>query len=165
MNKSFRFKVLVDSRLQGALLCRVLFYWCLCVAGILLLAGIQASWPGQQADWPVIINRVLLGFGPALIASVALLPLVLFDALRFSHRFAGPLTRLTKDAARLADGEDVPPIVFRKGDFWREYAMQFNRVAEEVRRLKAQLRRAESLRETQGSRVATDEDLQTVASE
>jgi hypothetical protein len=159
MSKSYRFKVLVDGRLQGALLGRVLFYWCLCVAGILLLAGIQAAWTGQQADWPVVINRVLLGFGPALIASVALLPLVLFDALRFSHRFAGPLTRLTKDAARLADGEDVPPVVFRKGDFWREYAMQFNRVAEEVRRLKAQVRRLESQREVEASDAADEPQL------
>ncbi|MEM6331391.1 MAG: hypothetical protein AAF790_14250 [Planctomycetota bacterium] len=137
MRRANRFRLLIDPKLQGALLCRVVLYWCFCVFVVLVLAGLQTLWASPGADASVLLGRAVLAFGPALIASLIVLPVVLFDALRFSHRFAGPMHRLRGAAGRLADGESLPPVTFRKGDYWGELAEQFNRVSAEVDRLRA----------------------------
>jgi hypothetical protein len=76
-------------------------------------------------------------FGPALVASLLLLPLVLFDVIRFSNRFAGPLVRLRRAMRTLARGEQVLPIKFRDGDYWQDFADDFNAVAATVQRYRA----------------------------
>ncbi|QDU88136.1 hypothetical protein Pla175_15070 [Pirellulimonas nuda] len=135
-NRKFRARLLVDRKLQGALLCRVVTYWCVCVAAMMLLAGVQAALSSREAGWPLVINRAMLAFGPSLIAAMVLLPLVLYDALRFSLSFAGPMRRLRSEARRLADGERVAPITFRGGDYWFELAGEFNRISAELSRLR-----------------------------
>jgi signal transduction histidine kinase len=65
-------------------------------------------------------------FGPALIASFILLPLVIVDIIRASNRFVGPMLRLQRSMRQLARGEDVEPIEFREGDLWHEFATEFN---------------------------------------
>ncbi|MEM8866053.1 MAG: hypothetical protein AAGF31_10970 [Planctomycetota bacterium] len=136
MNRKFRTRLLVDTNLQGALLCRVMLYWCVCVGMMVMLAGLQAAWSNSDAGWPVVLNRAMLAFGPSLIAATVLLPVLLFDSLRFSIRFAGPMKRLRNEARRLADGQDVAPIKFRDGDYWGDLADEFNRLSEELRRLR-----------------------------
>ncbi len=138
--KAARLRLLVDRKLQGALLCRVVTYWCVCVVAMMLLAAVQAAWSSRAAGWPLVLNRAMLAFGPSLIAAVALLPLVLYDALRFSLSFAGPMRRLRTEARRLADGQEVAPISFRGGDYWSELAGEFNRISAEL----TMLRRAKS---------------------
>lgn len=136
MPKHSRTKLLVDAPLQGALLCRVVMYWMVCLLVMLALVALQTAWSSEQVGWPVLSGRIAVAFGPAMIASLVLLPLVLFDALRFSHRFAGPLHRLTRELERLADGHTPGPVVFRKNDYWTGLATQFNRVTDEVHALR-----------------------------
>ncbi|MEM9185963.1 MAG: hypothetical protein AAGB00_05640 [Planctomycetota bacterium] len=138
MKRTFRTRLIVDGKVQGALLCRVLLYWCVCVAVVVMLAGFQAAWASRDAGWPLVLNRAMFAFGPSLIAALVLLPLLLFDATRFSLGFAGPMRRLRNEARRLADGEDVAPVTFRGGDYWNDLAGEFNRISDELRRLRAQ---------------------------
>lgn len=127
-----RSRVFVDAPVQGGLILRVLMYWLLAVAAIGLLVTMQIAVASKTAGWDMLINRALLAFGPALIASVIILPLVLIDALRFSHRLAGPMFRLKKEFKKVADGGNFKPLVFREGDHWYELASEFNRVAAEL---------------------------------
>ena len=71
-------------------------------------------------------------FGPALVASTLLLPLVILDMIRLSNRFTGPLLRLRRSMRELARGEHVEPIEFRDGDYWQEFANEFNVLAARV---------------------------------
>ncbi len=71
------------------------------------------------------------------------LPIVVYDAIRYSHRFAGPVMRIRQTVSRLADGENVPPIVLRKGDFWTDVADEVNRLNERVRQLETTLLKKE----------------------
>ncbi len=48
--------------------------------------------------------------------------LVALLALQFSHRIAGPMVNLRRNAERLAAGKDTPPIHFRKHDEFQEIA-------------------------------------------
>ena len=65
--------------------------------------------------------------------------------LRFTHRFAGPVLRLRRELRDLADGKQSPTLKFRDGDYWKDLAVEFNRVAaliaeqkQEIGRLKQQ---------------------------
>ena len=130
--KSSRRRFFVDPRLQLALVLRVALYWVVCTVVLALLASVQVLLTGGNLGYGVLIDRVLVSFGPALVASVIVLPMLLFDCVRFSNRFAGPMFRLRDQLKQLADTGHAEPVKFRKGDFWYEMAQEFNRVAERM---------------------------------
>lgn len=132
-----RSRLFIDPQVQGRLLCRVVAYWIMGVTVIGALAGLQVWVESHGAPLSVVLNRALLAFGPALIAAVVLLPLILFDALRFSNKFSGPMHRLRNEVRRLADGTSYAPIVFREGDYWYDLAQEFNRLAERLEQAEA----------------------------
>lgn len=124
-----RKRLLVDGRVQGALVLRVVFYWFMCqfTVTIMLLVWTMLSTPPRL--FTAHLADLLRNVGPALIASTLLLPLVTIDVLRVSNRFAGPLWRLRGAMRKLARGQKVEPLRFRGDDFWRDVAEEFNAVA------------------------------------
>ncbi|TWT66989.1 hypothetical protein Pla123a_44180 [Posidoniimonas polymericola] len=138
MKKTKRRRLLVDSKLQGALLCRVTGYWCLSLLVLVALVAVQVTLFSKEVDWSVTVNRTLQAFGPSLLATLLLLPLLLLDALRFSLRFAGPMQRLRGEVHKLANGEWDGPIKFRGRDYWHDLGVEINRVAEELEQLRAE---------------------------
>jgi nitrogen fixation/metabolism regulation signal transduction histidine kinase len=136
MKPATRTQLWVDTKVQGGLLMRVVLYWLLMEFLMGALAASQVALTAGQAEFAVLLNRVLYAFGPALLSSFILLPLVMFDVVRFSHRFAGPMGRLRREVKQIADGEPTEPIRFREGDFWYDLATEINRLGEEVRELR-----------------------------
>ena len=132
MAKPIRKKLFVDRNLQGALLKRIVMYWafCLLFVTVPLLIGKSFTEPDQilavklvsvwSLHWPVFLTMLLL------------LPFVLYDALKLSNRFAGPLFRLRREMGRLANGDDVAPIKFRDHDFLQDLADRFNMVVDRL---------------------------------
>ena len=123
-----RRQLFVDSKVQGALVLRVLLYWIVCLITVTLML----------LCWSIIrtprmfythFDDMWFHYGPALIASLVLLPMVVVDIIRLSNRFAGPLVRLRRAMRALAQGEQVRPIHFRENDFWQEFADEFNAIA------------------------------------
>lgn len=141
MRNKKRRKTFIDRPVQGQLLFRVFVYWSLCMSGVFcILAGVPIvlSWFLTSGDAPTISQLVLQTwrmFWPALFASGLLLPFLLLDVVRMSHRFAGPMYRLRNALRDAADGKAVAPIHFRDGDFWCEMAEEFNQVAARLRDL------------------------------
>jgi len=82
---------------------------------------------GQQLWWHLEL---------VMLASALILPAILLDFLRLSHRWVGPIFRLRASLQALNRGETVKPIAFRDGDFWQELAGEFNQAAEELQRLR-----------------------------
>jgi hypothetical protein len=123
-----RKRLLVDPKVQRALILRVVLYWivCLVTVTLMLLCWRIATHP----EWPLSahFDDMWLQFGPALLTSLVLLPLVILDILRVSNRFTGPLFRLRHAMRALARGEQIRPINFREGDFWIEVAHEFNAI-------------------------------------
>src|SRR5205814_1966895 len=70
--------------------------------------------------------------GVAILGSALVLPLILLDVLRLSHRWVGPIFRLQSSLSDLSQGKAVPPIRFRQGDFWPKLAGDFNVIAAEL---------------------------------
>lgn len=130
MMKRFKRKqLLVDPRVQWAFLLRAIGYWLLCLFTVVLLmifTSILAEparlfYPDADSPW--------FRLGPTLLCAVLLLPVVVYDFLRVSNRLVGPVLRLRRAMRALAAGEHVEPLKFRDGDFWREFADEFNAVA------------------------------------
>ena len=138
MSRHKRKRLLVDPAVQGALVLRVTRYW---IASLLALITMQVAFEMALAaaypfeNGPAVMD-VLTGMWVfmlrGLIVTVFLLPALIWDLLRFSHRFAGPISRLKHAMNDLADGKPVEPIHFRKDDFWYEFAEAFNRISDKV---------------------------------
>lgn len=137
--KTKRIKLFVDRKVQGPLLVRVTFYWLTALLLMALLSCIQVGLSSGAAPFEVKLTRVIMAFGPALITSLLILPLLLLDCIRYSNRFAGPMHRLLGRVRTLAETGKAEPIQFREGDFWFDMAEQFNKVSARVDRLQARV--------------------------
>jgi hypothetical protein len=127
-----RKRLFVDPRVQGALVMRVIVYWLLCLITITLMLLCWRILTGPARMFYTHFDDMWFFYGPAAIASLLLLPLVVMDVLRLSNRFAGPMLRLRRAMRDLARGQPVEPIEFRGGDFWQDFAQDFNAVAARV---------------------------------
>lgn len=129
--KQVRKQLFVDPKVQGALVLRVLLYWVVCLITITLML---LCWNVIQTPrmFYTHFDNMWFHYSPALVASFILLPMVIIDIIKVSNRFTGPLVRLRRSMRALARGEHVRPIHFREGDFWQDFADEFNAVLERV---------------------------------
>jgi methyl-accepting chemotaxis protein len=138
-NKALRKKLFVDSKVQGALIARVVVYWILCLITITLMLLCWDIVTGPARMFYTHFDDMWFFYGPAAVASLLLLPLVIVDIIRISNRFVGPLLRLRRSMRALARGDDVEPIEFRGNDFWHDFADEFNAVRARIIRLSAEV--------------------------
>jgi hypothetical protein len=125
----------VDPKVQGALIVRVVLYWAVCLIGITLMLLAWQTITGPPELLYSRLRELWFSYGPALIASLILLPLVIVDIVRMSNRFVGPLVRLRRSMRELARGEQVRAIAFRDGDFWLDFADEFNALRDRMEAL------------------------------
>lgn len=138
-----RRQLLVDPKVQGALLTRAVLYWGYCLLGAWSFVCLWKMVTSPASGFDVQFDESLFYCGPMVVATVAILPLVLVDLLRVTNRFVGPLFRLRRDMRKLVNGEPVRQIAFRKNDYWRETAEEFNALADHVQRLERELAAAQ----------------------
>jgi hypothetical protein len=137
--KHLRKRVFVDRRVQGGIVFRAARYWAFSVAmvGMLTVVGWVFVAPGVASlvESPERLRATVTSLVVAVVVSTLLMPVVLFDLVRFTHRFAGPMVRLRDAMHRAAAGEQVEPLRFRDDDYWQEVAEAFNAMQ---RRLEAE---------------------------
>ena len=132
----FRKRFFVDYRVQGALIVRVVLYWLMCLLTIMLVLLSWGMIAGPARPLNAHLTELWTLHGPAAVASLLVLPAVIFDLLRVSNRFAGPMFRLRRSLHDLAQDKPVLAVRFRQGDFWQEFAEDFNTVAALAKRAK-----------------------------
>ena len=121
-----RQKVWVDSHVQGVLVGRTLLYW----FGMLMYFGLSIAcfqwW--QNPEWTTAEHSLafLDQVWPCLPSLLLILPLVIFDVVRLSNRFAGPIYRLRVHLNNLQQSTDVSPLHFRDDDYWQQLAEPIN---------------------------------------
>lgn len=129
-----RGKIFVDKAVQGALAQRIICHWCAFFLLAILCLFVLEYFLGDpnltmfghlQAIWHKYAFFVLL--------MLTIIPSFIYDAMKLSHRFAGPMVRLKACIAKLANGEDVNDLHFRDGDFWKDVSQEFNRLAKRLR--------------------------------
>lgn len=133
-----RKRLFIDKAVQGSLLRRVALHWALYFTGLVIVLGIfyvlQSIATSQDMSVKGFFEQHLILFSVLL----SLIPVFLYDTLKLSHRFAGPIVRLRGGLRDWADGKDVKPIELRKHDFWTELADNFNQAIERHERDSAQ---------------------------
>jgi methyl-accepting chemotaxis protein len=136
-----RRKLFVDKHVQGALLYRIAIYWCFSVLIICLitLCAQAITQPNRPFLEYFAFNKFFVQYGPIVLTSLVLVPLIMFDVVAISNRFVGPLFRMRRSMRALAAGMEVEPIHFREKDFWQEVAQEFNLVLGRVEELKHEL--------------------------
>ncbi len=140
MRLTSRKQILVDRKVQGALVLRSVIYWCF---GVFALSLIVLCWsaiagPPGPVFSPARFEQLWEQYGIVAVASLFMLPIVLIDVVVLSNRFTGPLNRMRCSLRALAAGEFVQPVHFRDRDFWHDVAEELNAVAAYIERLKQQ---------------------------
>jgi hypothetical protein len=153
-----RKRLFVDHKVQGSLMLRAVEYWFCCVLTVALglLAWSLVTGPDQP------LYQFFLDawhyFLPTAVVSLVILPLLVYDILKLSNKFTGPLFRLRRELRRLAAGENVPPLRFRRNDYWPELADEFNAVAQRMEMLAADAKKGQKPTE-QGNRAGAYDNL------
>lgn len=128
-----RGQVLVDKTVQWALARRIIAHWCIFFALSLISLGAIELLFGDHSLSLTGHLAVLWGkYAFFVILMVSVLPTFIYDSLKLSNRFAGPIMRLRESISSLAKGEEVKELKFRDDDFWRELSDDFNAVAQRV---------------------------------
>jgi len=132
--KERRTKVVSYKKIQFALAKRIMLHWgILFLTSIALLTIWQLLVSGDpfnlysdhmKAMWAKVI--------PVFVVFLALLPVFVYDTVKFSNKFTGPVYRLQKTMQSLAEGEITNQIKFRKNDFWHDLAEDFNNLLEKT---------------------------------
>jgi len=135
---SQRSKIYVDRTVQGAIAKRVILHWFLffgltSVSLLTLEYFLGDSQLSLMQHASLVVNKYAFFF----VLMLAIMPTFIFDTIKLSHRFAGPIVRFKESLKGLANGEDVPNMKFRDNDFWLELSEDFNRVADRVRQSSA----------------------------
>ena len=130
--KTLRKKLYVNRDVQGALILRSVLHWSFYMVAILLVVSIIAVIKDPSRLGFGLLYESFLSFAPAIVASILLLPLFVYDILRSSNRVAGPIVRLQHKMKKLTAGEEIEELRFRDGDHWNEVADEFNALAKQV---------------------------------
>jgi hypothetical protein len=128
-----RKKFFVDSPVQGALVRRIILHWGIFFV-LVSMTIFAAEWflGGVQLGFVQQLGEVWSKYAFFFLLMLFILPTFVYDTVKVSHRFAGPITRLKGALKSLADGEPVPTLKFREDDYWSELAADFNRIAARV---------------------------------
>ena len=130
----------VDPSVQGRWGWKVVSYWFFCLLAVELFVACWLVWLYRPSSSLELIHLVMQVCAIPFAASLLLLPIVVFDAIRFSHRFAGPMVRLRRAMKELAEGRACAPVLLRDGDCWIDFAVDLNRLIERVERLEEENR-------------------------
>ena len=133
MSRRKRKRLFVDPKVQGAFLLRIFTYWflCLVMSGVVLYSWMTLT----RRALHLPIEEFWAEFGPAVMVSALMLPILLFDSVRLTNRLAGPMHKVRRAMRNLANGEPSEPIHFRAGDFWRQLADDYNAVRQRMMEL------------------------------
>ncbi len=133
MERDDRKRIWVD-RFQTQLSLRIMTYM---VLFLLVLFNCLFAWQmwqeGPGNPWEQMLHT-LSNYLPVIICLMVLVPVITWDALRFSHRLVGPLVRFRCVMQDVARGEPVLPIKLREGDYLVEFRDDFNAMLESLQR-------------------------------
>jgi len=137
--------VWVDSTVQGVLIGRIVLYWISALLYVTL--GSACFQYYQHPDWTVAehVAALFSQFWPWIPSAVLCLPLVVFDVVRLSNHFVGPIYRLRQHLMEICEDPHCRALKFRDDDYWQDLAEPTHCLQAELLTLRsevAQLKRA-----------------------
>ncbi len=141
-----RQQLLIDRHVQGALMRRTALYSAACGVYFLVILVLTETMSNANTTLGEAFLRCLdeaVYWAPGLIL---LAPLVAYDMLKMTNRFAGPMFRLRREMQRLVEQKSASPLTFREGDHWTELTVIFNQLRDEMGELRKFKRDTEAAR-------------------
>ena len=130
-----RSRALVDPEVQGGVLRKIAIHWVVFfVCNTLALMIWIRLFEQPDASWNQTFGDTLRRFLPFFVITTALIPAFVWDTLKLTNRFAGPILRLRSALSDAARGLRVEPLHFRTNDYWQEIARNFNTVVVDQQR-------------------------------
>jgi hypothetical protein len=126
-----RKRQIVNISVQKAIALRILSHSLLFVWSIFLVCVglLEIIGPAENGETLARIRAICLtAIG---LAIVVLLPAIVYDSIKFSHRMAGPVMRL-KGILPLIGVERLDHVTLRTNDFWKEFATEVNAMLDRV---------------------------------
>ena len=124
-----RRQFMVDREVQHGLVRRMLSYLCatwFAIFALPILVQIMTT----KLPFEQLAAELFSDVWFPMVMSFLIFPLLAWDSVRFSNRVAGPVYRISNSMRSLVNGDDVPLVKLRKGDFCTQLADDFNRVLE-----------------------------------
>jgi hypothetical protein len=135
MNSQYkRTRLLVNRRVQGRVLLRVLWLWGLYhfvlwnvmfFFRFMQYCGERLT-GGQARTSSELFAEFFHNHYSLLICAVIVLPYLVWDVLKLTHRFVGPLVQFQRCLTRMTNGERPDEVKIRKHDFLGELQDSFN---------------------------------------
>jgi len=128
-----RSKLFVDKKVQGVLLKQLVFHWfTAALVMVLFLLIMQVLSTPERLSLGEHAGQMWSKYGILLVAIAAIMPVFIYDSIKLSHRFAGPMVSYRNAMAKLAKGEPINAVGFRNKDFWHEICNDLNAVAKRM---------------------------------
>jgi hypothetical protein len=122
-----RHRVWVDPEVQGGVLKKIAIHWVVFfVCNALALTIWIRLFEQPDVPWGQTFGDTIKRFLPFFVITLALIPAFVWDTLKLTNRFAGPILRLRSALYAASQGQAVEPLHFRPNDFWAEIATNFN---------------------------------------
>lgn len=129
-----RFRIFVNRRAQGRLLLRFLGYWLVyhfvLIHTLLIFdfvrARIELMNSGINIPFGELYSTFWAKYYPLAISALLLLPFLLYDVVKSTHRIVGPLVRFENIFKKLQAGERIENVKLRKNDLLDDFARAFN---------------------------------------
>jgi hypothetical protein len=126
MGKPQRTKHFIDAKVQGSLARRIIFHWLVFLSVAFLISFILQVLTNPFRPLASHFHDLWFTHGPFLLVLVFLVPVFVMDSIKLSHRFAGPIFSLRRAIREVAAGKSPRKLNFRRHDFWRDLADDYN---------------------------------------
>jgi hypothetical protein len=129
---ALRQQVWIDKSVQGVLVGRVVLYW---LCGVLYVGVGSACFQYYQNPDSSLLDHMTVLFHqiwPWLPTAILVLPLAIYDVVRLSNMFVGPIYRLRKHFSLLHSDMNSTPLNFREDDYWLDLPNMVNEMQAEI---------------------------------
>ncbi len=134
MSESNRKTTFIDPQVQGSLVRRLLYHWVLFFVLTSFVAFVLQVLSNPFQPFAAHAQQLWWTQGPFFLAALFLLPVFIFDTIKLSHRFVGPVNRLRTTIRSIAEGNPPTRVKFRDFDFWQGLADDFNDMVDHLRK-------------------------------
>ncbi len=125
-DKQRRSKRYIDPPVQRSLARRIILHWVVYFVAATAVTFLLHFCSNPFQPLSSHLRELWWSQGPSFVVMLCLLPIFVFDGIKLSNRFAGPIARLRTAIDDLSQGKPHDLESFREGDFWQTLARDFN---------------------------------------
>ncbi len=134
-----RSRLFIDRHVQGALIRRMTLHYAVFFVVFCFVAAALRFLANPMESIATHFNELWMTQGPFFLVFVVLAPAFLYDTVKLSHRFVGPVARIRTVMKAAAAGHEYQNVTLRPRDYWSGLADDVNLLLGELETAKAAL--------------------------